>query len=181
MSPPNIPPKRLGGTDFFNIPPTLSDLGGTHFLFPATLVGEPLFADFPANLEGKSPDIPTKQGYFAGESRFLSKSPANRGCSHQTWIPQQKNGLEGSTTKILLGRCSISPPIGGDVPPKFPPHLSEIDPFCWGFFLSVPPYWGGSTTMVQPKQANLNQQPCEFGGRKGAKSSVDLTAGWFDL
>ena len=101
VSPPNIPPKRLGGTDFFNIPPTLSDLGGTHFLFPATLVGEPLFADFPANLEGKSPDIPTKQGYFAGESRFLSKSPANRGCSHQTWIPQQKF-------------C-----FGGDRPPKF--------------------------------------------------------------
>ena len=153
VSPPNIPPKRLGGTDFFNIPPTFSDLGGTHFLFPATLVGDPLFADFPANLEGNSLDIPTKQGYFAGETRFLSKSPANRGRPQQTWIPQQHFCFGGGqTTKMLLGRCSISPPIGGDVPPKLPPHLSEIDPFCWGFFWSVPPYWGGVTTMRRPKK-----------------------------
>ena len=51
----------------------------------------------------------------------------------------------GSTTKILLGRCSISPPPNrGGRPPQTSPPPFWNRPVLLGFFLECPPLLGGT-------------------------------------
>ena len=137
ISPPNffVPPNRFscpphfsgffkfGGEPKFcknHVPPNFGGDSSNFFCFPPSLGGtEPLpNAVFPP-IDLRPPQIvcPPQTFLFGGEIfQFLAKF----------W------------GEIL----SISPPIGGDVPPKVTPQVSKMDPFWMHFFSPVPRNWG---------------------------------------
>ena len=101
------------------------------------------------------------QHFVRPPQRSKDLSLPNWGGLAKISVPPSLGGTKSENFQKFEGvLCELSPPIGGDIPPKRPPHDFQIRPLRGGQnFLCPPPILGGDYVPCSRYLATLESSP----------------------